>query len=416
MITELLGGVLVGGGLLQIGLVTSANLRRLAGQKRQADLRLQLLETELQMLRDLRGQRAAAGASWNGWRKFLVAKKVQECADICSFYLAPHDQKPLPDFLPGQYLTFGLTIPGQGKQVVRCYSLSDCPRREHYRVTIKRIPPRDPAGPPGLVSSFFHEQLHEGDILDVKAPSGQFYLDPAASSGVVLIGSGIGVTPMLSMLHELVAKSSRREIWFFYGVRGRAEHIMKEDLERIAREHPNVHLHVCASRPETDYELGRDYHVHGRISVDLFRQLLPSNNFEFYLCGPGPMMQDVTAGLEAWGVPEKHIHYETFGPSSVKKVAAVISPEAREATGFAVQFKKSGQTLKWCGEHTSILDLAEAHGINIPSGCRAGSCGTCQVAVFSGTVDYIERSDFETEPGTRLTCIGAPKSDLVLDA
>lgn len=416
MIPETLGGILVGGGLLQLGLVTAANFRRLAGQRRQADLNLELLRTELEMMRDLRRQRVEGGLPWNGWRKFLVAKKVVECHDICSFLLTPHDKKALPDFLPGQYLTFNLDIPGQAKPVVRCYSLSDCPRHDAYRVTIKRIPPRDKTAPPGLVSSFFHEQVKEGDILDVKAPSGQFYLEPTGTGGVVLIGGGIGVTPVLSMLNALVRQNSQREIWFFHGIRNRAEHVMKEHLEAIARDNPNVHLQVCASQPDADYELGRDYHFKGRISVDLFKRLLPSSNFNYYLCGPGPLMQDVTEGLKEWGVPEKHIHYETFGPSSVKKVAAVIAPEAKVPTDFAVQFKKSGKTVNWCGDHTSILDLAEANGINIPSGCRAGSCGTCQVAVFSGEIGYIEQSDFETNPGTRLTCIGAPKSDLVLDA
>ncbi|HEY2801821.1 MAG TPA: 2Fe-2S iron-sulfur cluster-binding protein, partial [Chthoniobacterales bacterium] len=93
-----------------------------------------------------------------------------------------------------------------------------------------------------------------------------------------------------------------------------------------------------------------------------------------------------------------------------KKVAAVVSPEAKLATGYSIQFKKSGKTAQWCGDYTSILDLAEANGVSIPSGCRAGSCGTCQVAVFSGEIDYIEQSDFETNPGTRLTCIGARRA------
>lgn len=416
MILEAIGGILVAGSFVQLGLVTAGNFRRLVGQGRQADLTLELLKTELEMMRDLRRQKAGSGVPWNGWRKFIVTRKVMECADIGSFYFAPHDKKPLPAFLPGQYLTFRVDIPGQSKPIVRCYSLSDSPHPDIYRVTIKRIAPRDEDGPPGLVSSFFHDSVNEGDILDVKAPSGQFCLDPAGSGGVVLIGSGIGLTPVLSMLNTLVAQGSRRDIWFFHGIRNRSEHVMKEHLEAIARENPNVRLHICASKPDPDYQLGRDYQHEGRISVELFKTLLPSSNFDYYLCGPGPMMKDVTEGLKEWGVPESNIHYETFGPSSVKKIAAVVAPGAAAPTGYAIQFKKSGKTLNWCGDHTSILDLAEANGISIASGCRAGSCGTCQVAVFSGEIDYIEKCDFETNPGTRLTCIGAPKSDLVLDA
>ncbi|MDQ2659586.1 MAG: FAD-binding oxidoreductase, partial [Verrucomicrobiota bacterium] len=294
MIPETLGGLLIGGGLLQLGLVTAANVRRLLGENRQADLGLELLRTELETMRDLRRQKAERGLPWNGWRKFLVARKVEECREIISFHLAPHDGKPLPDYFPGQYLTFQLSIPGQSKPVVRCYSLSDSPSRELYRVTIKRIPPRDPQAPPGLVSSFFHEQVNEGDILDVKAPAGQFHLDPAGTGGLVLIGAGIGVTPVLSMLNTLVAQGSRREIWFFHGIRNRAEHVMKTHLEAVAREHPNVHLCVCASDPDDAYELGQDYHHKGRVSSELFKTMLPSSNFDYFLCGPAAMMQSVT--------------------------------------------------------------------------------------------------------------------------
>jgi ferredoxin-NADP reductase len=416
MIADALGGVLVGGSLIQVGLVSFGNLRRVLGERRQSALALQVLETELASVRELRNKHAESAPPWNGFRKFLVSNKVRECGDVFSFYLTPHDKKPLTDFSPGQYLTFRLNIPGNAAPLVRCYSISDAPRRETYRVTIKRVAPREKGGPPGVGSTFFHDQVEAGDILDVKAPSGQFFLDPYAPKPVVLIGSGIGLTPVLAMLNTLVAQGSRREIWFFHGVRNGTDHIMKSYLETLARENPNVRLNVCCSDLDGSYELGRDYQHAGRISPDLLKKVLPSNNFDFYICGPGPMMQDMTEGLKAWGVPDANIHYETFGPSSVKKVAAVVAPGATAATGFAVQFRKSCKTVQWLGDHSNILELAESNGVNIPSACRAGACGTCQVAVFSGEIGYVEKPDFETEPGTRLTCIGTPKSDLVLDA
>jgi ferredoxin-NADP reductase len=416
IISEALGGILVGGALLQVGLVSMENARRAFGQRRQSALSLEILQTELAMLRDLRNKRADNAPPWNGFRKFLVSNKVLECGDVCSFYLTPHDKKPLADFLPGQYLTFRLNIPGVAAPILRCYSISDGPHRETYRVTIKRVPPRDRGGPPGLISGYFHDQVETGDILDVKAPSGQFFLDPAGSKPVVLIGSGIGLTPVLAMLNTLVAQASNPEIWFFHGIRNCTEHIMKGYLENVARENPNVRLNVCCSQLDESYVQGRDYHHAGRITINLLKEVLPSSNFDFYTCGPGPMMQEITEGLKEWGVPSDSIHYETFGPSSVKKVAAVVAPGATAPTGFAVQFRKSCKTVNWRGEQGNILEFAEANGINIPSACRAGACGTCQVAVFSGEVAYVEKPDFETEPGTRLTCIGAPKSDLVLDA
>jgi ferredoxin-NADP reductase len=408
-----LGGLIVIGVLAQLGLLTAGNIRGLRGRRRQSALDLQLLETQLGIMRDLRRKRAECALPWNGYRKFQVSKKILESQDVCSFYLIPHDRKPLPDFFPGQYLTFKLDIPSLEKPTIRCYSLSDAAQPDQYRVTIKRLVDPKGSAPAGLASSFFHERVHEGDILDVKAPSGNFFLDCTCSGAVVLVGGGIGVTPVLSMLNSLIAQRVNREIWFFYCVRNRAEHAMKEHLETVARENANVHLRVCCTQPEPDYHPGAGYQHQGRLSIEVLKQNLPSSNFSFYICGPGPMMQSITEGLKTWGVPERNIHFETFGPSSVK---AIAPPETAGATALTVHFKKSGRTAQWNGRHANLLEFAEANGIAIPCGCRAGSCGTCLVAVYSGEVAYAEKSDFETGPGARLTCIGIPRSDVVLDA
>ncbi|MGH9808000.1 MAG: FAD-binding oxidoreductase, partial [Terriglobia bacterium] len=242
-----------------------------------------------------------------------------EADDICSFYFVAHDQMTLPRFRPGQYLTFQLRIPDQAQPVIRCYSLSDSPERPgYYRCTIKRIaPPRDqPDAPGGVASSFFHG-CHEGDLVDVRAPSGNFFLDLNSTRPVVLIGGGIGLTPVLSMLNAICDAAVPRETWFFYGVRNRREHAMYEHLRQIAAGHPNVNLVVCYSDPTDNCIEGKDYDVRGWVSVDLFKKTLPSNNYEFYICGPPPMMESVTQGLREWGVPAADIHFEAFGPATV---------------------------------------------------------------------------------------------------
>jgi ferredoxin-NADP reductase len=418
IILETLGAILLALVIGQTFILLTTSARRLFHQRAVEKISYELLREQLQAARGLRKKTEDHAVSWNGIRKFSIQKKVQETEDICSFYLAPHDRKPLPSFMPGQYLTFELRIPGQKNKTVRCYSLSDGPQPDYYRVSIKRQgpPPGKDDLQPGLVSNYFHSQLKEGDIVDVKAPGGHFFLDPSETGGVVLIGGGIGITPMVAMLNTLTALRSTREIHFFYGVRNRAEHAMKQHLEAIARENPNVHLHVCYSKPDEDHKPGPDFQHASRVSVELFKQVLPSNNFDFYICGPGPLMESLTTGLAEWGVPEKSIHFETFGPSSIKKVAHL--PAASETPGqtFTVEFKKSGRKIPWVSGCTNILQLAMDNDINIPCGCRAGSCGTCQVAVFSGDVAYIAPCDFATERGTKLTCIGTPKGDLVLDA
>ncbi|MBL8670557.1 MAG: 2Fe-2S iron-sulfur cluster binding domain-containing protein [Alphaproteobacteria bacterium] len=390
---------------------------------RSIDRERALLRQRIGQMRDRRNiEKQNAELSWNGFRKFVIARKVMEGGDICSFYLQPHDNKPLPGFQPGQFLTFRLFIGPDRKQVIRCYSLSDRPREDYYRVSIKKIPPpREPAGAPGgLVSSYFHDQLKVGDIVDVKAPSGGFYLDMHRNNPAVLIGGGVGITPVLSMLNAIVESGQDRETWFFLGIKSGEHHVFKEHLARIAREHPNVRLTVCYSDPEPDSALGTDYHHRGHVGIDLFKSLLPSNNYDYYFCGPPPMMNSLAEGLEKWGVPASAIHYEAFGPATVKKVATVVSPETHAPTegvkAIAVQFSKSQKTAQWTPGMGSVLELAEANGVHIDSGCRAGNCGTCLTAVKSGEVIYPTPPGFAPESGSCLVCVAMPKAALTVDA
>ncbi len=382
------------------------SLDRLQAQLKQVHARSQLAEQDRLL--------------WNGYRKFSVAKKVSECDDVCAFYLKPHDGKPLPAYKPGQYLTFQLDIPGRDKPLVRCYSLSDSPLEcQHYRVTIKKekAPADKPELPPGAASSFFCDSVKEGDILNVKAPTGHFFLDLAKTHPVVLIAGGVGITPMLSMAKAIVASGSKREAWFFYGVRNRREHIHREELQKLAAENENIHLHICYSRPSPDEVKGNDYHHEGRVSIELLKEVLPSNNFEYFLCGNGAFMKSITEGLEAWGVPEKDIYFEAFGPATVKK--KVTEPSASETVFMSkmqVTFGRSGKTVRWEPGMGNLLDFAREQGVRIDSGCCAGSCGSCVVAIRSGAVEYLKKPDAEPEAGTCLTCICRPKGDVVLDA
>lgn len=380
------------------------------------------LENTLLAEREKRERARESSEAWSGFRKFRVARKTVEGGGICSFYLQAHDRKPIADFFPGQYLTFRLAIPGQPKPAVRCYSLSDCYRKEGYRVSIKAVPPpRDkPEAPPGLVSSFFHEQIEEGAILDVRAPSGQFYLKSAPRRPIVLIGGGVGLTPVLSMLNKLSSEPGDREIWFFYGVRNSSEHVLQEEMEAAASRSANVRLVYCYSDPLPEDTVGGNT-VQGWISIDLFKSKLASNNYDYYICGPGPLMESMINGLREWGVPDANVHYETFGPSSAKKTnqAATVDVDTgaqKKPVACSVEFRKSGKTIKWEGQSDNLLELAEANDVSIGSGCRAGSCGSCQVAVLSGKVAYAQQPDLDPDEGSCLTCIGKPAENLVIDA
>ena len=406
-------------GLVAYVLVLMANNSRILSiSQEKAKLEAELFQVKIQSIMDRRELEAKqVKLAWNGFRKFQVVSKVQETKDITSFYLAPHDGKELPGFLPGQFLTFQITLPGQSQPVIRCYSLSDSPYHpDRYRVSIKRVPaPRDnPSAPPGLISNYFHDSLHENDIVDVKAPSGHFYLPMTKKTPVVLLAGGVGITPVLSMLNAITEMGSQREVWFFLGVRNKTEHVMKEHLEMVARENENVHLKVFYSAPSETDVLNGDYHVKGRVNVENFKPILPSSNFDFYICAPPPMVKDLRTDLAGWGVPKKNIHFEAFGPATVKKCKADTGTESN--VKLSIQFEKSGKTLEWDTKSASLLDFAESNGIPIDSGCRAGNCGTCLTAIKSGKVDLVGEPGSEPEAGSCLACISIPKENITLDA
>src|SRR4029078_6352445 len=161
----------------------------------------------------------------------------------------------------------------------------------------------------------------------------------------------------------------------------------------------------------------RDYQHEGRVGIELLKELLPANNFEYYLCGNGAFMKSITDGLEAWGVPEKDGYFEALGPATAKKKTAAPTPsETVFLPKLQVTFGRSGKTVRWEPSAGNLLDFARAQGVRIDSGCCAGSCVSCLVAIKSGEVDYLKKPDAEPENGTCLTCICRPKGDLTLDA
>ena len=371
-----------------------------------------------------------AAAAWSGLRAFEIERKVWEDTQrqVCSFYLVPKDGEPLPPFLPGQFLTFSLNVPtpsGASRSVVRCYSLSDAPHPRRYRISVKRAPaPCDSALPEGIASNFLHDHVEVGSVLQVRAPAGHFYID-RSDAPVVLIGGGIGITPMLSMLEWCVAEQPGRELWLFYGVRNGSECIQLAHLTELASQHPNFHLHLCLSDVTLPDPLQQNVAVvhqhHVRVDVALLRRVLPLKPYHYYICGPTPMLQSLVPALEDWGVASGRIHFEAFGPASIPRKNQGSAAQATITIGdptraVVVTFAKSGRQETWKPGMGSLLDFAEARGIALDSGCRAGGCGSCQTSIRTGEVAYLQVPEFDPEPGSCLLCVCTPKTDITLEA
>lgn len=201
-------------------------------------------------------------------------------------------------------------------------------------------------------------------MLQVKAPSGHFFIDPDASLPAVFIAGGIGITPMMSMLRWCVAEQPGWLFHLYYGVRSRADHAFKRVLEELAAAHPAFKLNVAYSSPGPDDVLGRDHQHAGHIDLALLRRTLPHGRHQFYVCGPPPMMHSLVSALREWGVQADDVHFEAFGPAPVRPTGPVSNePAAAGSAAIDVRFSRSGRTLVWDGRDANLLDFAERHGL-----------------------------------------------------
>ena len=210
---------------------------------------------------------------------------------------------------------------------------------------------------------------------------------------------------------------SQREIWFFFGVRNGEEHIMANHLKKIDHEHENIHVNICYSKPNEQDQLEKQFDYESRVNIDLLKELLPSNNYDFYFCGPPPMMDSLEVDLKAWGVPETSICFERFVPPSVPQGKNKKEKSDSSAIEIPITFSRSDKTLNW-HDDGSILDLALDNDINIDYVCKEGKCGSCQVAIKSGEVYYEKAPDVldDIEDGMCLVCVAKAKGALELEA
>lgn len=251
---------------------------------------------------------------WEGFRKFVVVKKVKESEVITSFYLQPEDGEAIASFLPGQYLTLKCRIPGEQYTHLRHYSLSDSPGKDYYRISVKR---EDGCGdkPEGIVSTYLHRHVQEGDLLEVSAPAGDFVLDLDSRLPVVLISGGVGLTPMISMLNSLVDSSVDRDVYFIHAAINGNHHALNEHVAATAKQNDNVHYFVCYEKPTAEDRRQKRYDKEGFIDSDWLQSILPTQKAQVYLCGPLPFMKAVYDALKTCAVDQESIRYELFGPA-----------------------------------------------------------------------------------------------------
>ncbi|WMT42576.1 NO-inducible flavohemoprotein [Paenibacillus sp. D2_2] len=248
---------------------------------------------------------------WRGFRRFIVDRKIKESNVITSFYLKPEDGKEIASYFPGQYITVRVKPEGQSFTHLRHYSLSTSPGHDYYRISIKREE-AEADKPAGIVSSYLHNDVLEGDILEVSAPAGEFTLDQSKEIPVVLISGGVGLTPMVSMLETLLEQQPAREVVYIHAARNGSHHAMKEHISQLTQDHPALSSYLVYEAPTA----GESCDKIGFIDLP-WLQTVTDSNADFYFCGPTPFMQAVNRALKQWDVPEERVHFEFFGPQTV---------------------------------------------------------------------------------------------------
>lgn len=298
----------------------------------------QLADLFIATEKSLYDQQAQTPGSWLGWRDFVIERKIKESSEVTSFYLSPKDKKSLPVYKPGQYITVRVTVPELGIKQPRQYSLSDSPDGKYLRISVKREDSRAENQDPGYVSSVLHNVINEGDTIEVSAPTGNFFLvNPDRNN--VLISAGIGLTPMIAMLNQLLTDKSRpddqpsfwdklkspfrhaeenkKQITFIHAARSPDVHVMRQEIRELADRHSNLHVFVAYESAPDDYMPGEEYQMLGRLNLKKVPADILPDDADYYLCGPVPFMQQQNAALLELGIPQDRIHSEAFGTGGV---------------------------------------------------------------------------------------------------
>jgi ferredoxin-NADP reductase/MOSC domain-containing protein YiiM/ferredoxin len=350
--------------------------------------------------------------AWPGFRALRVSRIDQESLTVFSLTLSSLDEHPLATPLPGQFVVLRLQPDPAAAPLLRSYSLSSAPAADHYRISIKRESH-------GAASSYLSNRIRVGDCLEVSAPRGAFTLK-SDERPAVLLSAGVGVTPVLAMLHALVATGATREVWWLYGARNGSEHPFARECDELLRQLPRSCRYIIYSRASASEPSGH-FDARGHLDLDVLTRLGVPPEADFYLCGPIVFLQDVTLGLLRLGVPPSRLHSEIFGaggsstPGISEQRPPPHVPAGPPGKGPRISFVRSGLSVDWDSRFQSLLDLSEACDVPVRWSCRAGVCHSCEVALIGGRVTYEPDPLDPPAIGNLLICCSRPQGDVVID-
>ncbi len=341
-----------------------------------------------------------------------VVDIIRETPDAVSVaFEVPANLKQDYKYKQGQYLTLKFNI--KGEDLRRSYSICSSPVDEsELRVAIKKV--KD-----GRASTYINDHLKVGDVIEVMIPMGNFFteMNPANQKNYILFGGGSGITPMLSILKTVLHLEPKSRVTLFYGNNDETSIIFKKQIEQLAvvnADRLNV-IHVLNTAPD-----GHPVNLKGLMTKEKNIELVKgyvdtSADNEYFICGPGPMMDNVVNALKELKIPEERVHIEYF---SAPVNAEEIKPSANTATGASATIIIDGDEHPVVlEENETILEAAIRIGLDAPYACQGGSCCTCRALLEDGKVEMAVNyalSASEVKQGFILTCQSRPTTDKVV--
>jgi ferredoxin-NADP reductase len=357
----------------------------------------------------LSGQ-AVEPLAWTSFRPFIVQRTRMECEGVRSFKLSARDGTPIPNFLPGQHIAVRIHPTKDGIPLIRMYSLCGSQDASTLRIAVKR----EANGAGGI---YMHEQVHDGDILEISAPRGTFTLSEGKEP-LVLLSAGVGVTPLLSILHEVARRDSTRELWWIHSCRNGAYEAFREEVRSLGMQLSAFHRVVVYSSPNECEVSGIDYDIKGHLDLQQIQAIQLPLESECYLCGPPGYLYNITAALKDIGIAGNKIKSELFGSYSELAAGggkAPHPPSENTGQGPLVTFSKSKISFRWHPRFGSLLEAAEACDVPVLWSCRMGVCHRCETGIIDGEVTYSPDPLDPPADGNVLICCSVPTSPVDLD-
>lgn len=334
-----------------------------------------------------------------------IRQETDETVSVA--FQIPENLKSDYDYKAGQYLTLRADV--NGEDIRRSYSLCSAPNTNEWRVAIKKLED-------GRFSNFIHDNLKVGDSLDVMTPMGNFIFEanPIEQRSYALFSAGSGITPILSILKDILANEPLSDITLFYGNKGFASIIFREEIEALKNQFMNRLrvIHVLSRE-----SLGNSIQK-GRIDTEkcalLYKAFLTGQTVDaVYICGPEEMILSVKDSLPSLGVDKSKIHFEMFNTDTAKKEKVVYAgPEINANVKIIMDGEEFNLALD--GSGVNILEAAHNAGADLPYACKGGVCCTCKAKILEGEarmdVNYALEKD-EIEAGYILTCQAHPTTE-----